>query len=46
MHVHVSALDFSITAAYVILFAFLWRQIASRLAAKGSPLGDAMLALF
>lgn len=46
MHVHASALDFTIVAAYVILFAFVWRYVAAKLAARGSALGDAMLALF
>ncbi len=45
VHVHASAIDFTIVAAYVVIFAFLWRFVAAKLAANGSPLGDAMLAL-
>lgn len=30
MHVHVNALSFLIVAAYVVIFAAMWRWVASR----------------
>lgn len=40
MHVHVSALEALATVSYVIVFGFLWRFVAAKLA--GTPLGEAM----
>jgi len=40
MHVHVSALEFLTTAAYVVIFAFFWRLLATKLADR--PVGKAM----
>lgn len=41
-HVHISAVTFAVVALYVIIFGFLWRIAAAKLAEKGSPFGDAM----
>lgn len=43
MHVHVSALSFLVTAAYIIIFAALWRWIAAR--NSQNPVGQAMAAI-
>lgn len=39
-HLHVSALDFLVFAAYSIVFGFLWRYLATRWAEN--PAGKAM----
>jgi hypothetical protein len=39
-HVHVSALGFLITAAYVIILQFFWRLAAARWADR--PIGKAL----
>lgn len=44
MHIHVGALDFFITAAYVIILAYLWRAISSYWADR--PIGQAMAFIF
>lgn len=43
MHVHASALDFLVVGAYLVIFSFLWRQIAGRFADR--PIGKAMGAI-
>lgn len=44
MHVHVSAVEFLVTSAYIILFGFLWRWIAAQNA--GNKWGQAMAYIF
>lgn len=44
MHIHVGALDFMITAAYVIIFAYIWRSISCYFADR--KLGQAMAFIF
>jgi hypothetical protein len=44
MHIHVGALDFFITAAYIIIFAYIWRAISSYWADR--PIGQAMAFIF
>ena len=44
MHLHASALDFLVIAAYLIIFGFLWRYVSARYADK--PLGQAMSTIF
>lgn len=44
VHVHASVLDFLVTAAYVLIFSFVWRLLAAKLSEK--PLGQAMAAVF
>lgn len=44
MHVHASALDFLIVAAYTLIFSFLWRMTAAR--CSESALGKAMAAVY
>lgn len=44
MHIHIGALDFLITAAYVIIFAYIWRSISAYFADR--PLGQAMAYIF
>lgn len=45
MHHHISAFDFLVTAAYVVIFAFIWKLIAFRLS-DSNPFKGAMLTLF
>ncbi len=40
MHVHVGTVEFFQTACYLIIFGFLWRSLAARLA--DTPWGKAM----
>jgi len=44
MHIHVGAMDFLITAGYIIVFAFLWRTIAAL--NHDTAVGQAMSYLF
>lgn len=44
MHIHVGALDFMITAAYIIVFAYIWRSASIYLADR--KLGQAMAFIF
>lgn len=44
MHVHISFLEFLTTAAYIIIFGFLWRAAAARWADK--PIGKAMATIY
>jgi hypothetical protein len=37
-----SALNVLIIGFSVIIFSFLWRMLAAKLAEKGSPIGEAM----
>lgn len=37
-----SALNCLIVGAMMLIFTFLWRMAAAKLAEKGSPFGDAM----
>jgi hypothetical protein len=37
-----SALNVLIIGFSMVIFAFLWRMLAAKLAEKGSPIGDAM----
>lgn len=41
-----SALNVLIIGFSVVIFAFMWRMLAAKLAEKGSPFGDAMAAVF
>lgn len=43
VHLHVSALDFLIVLAYLVIASFLWRVLAAHLSDK--PIGKAMGAL-
>lgn len=43
MHIHAGVLDFAIVGAYIIIFMFIWRWVATRLSDK--PVGQAMAAL-
>jgi hypothetical protein len=43
-HVHVGFVEFLTTAAYVLIFTFLWRLASAALADK--PLGRAMAAVY
>jgi hypothetical protein len=44
MQIRVSALDFVVVGCYVIIFGFLWRSLAAKLADK--PIGKAMAYIF
>lgn len=44
MHVHISPVEFLAVAAYLIIFGFLWRTLAARLADK--PIGQAMAYIY
>lgn len=44
MHIHIGAMDFFITAAYIIIFAYIWRAISANLA--DTSLGQAMAFIF
>jgi hypothetical protein len=44
MHIHIGAMDFFITAAYIIIFAYIWRAISSYFADR--PIGQAMAFIF
>lgn len=44
MHVHISPVEFLSTAAYIIIFGFLWRTLASRW--SDNPVGQAMAYIF
>lgn len=37
-----SALNVLVIGASVVIFSFLWRMLAAKLAEKGNPIGDAM----
>jgi hypothetical protein len=37
-----SALNLIIVGLMMIIFTFLWRMLAAKLAEKGNPIGDAM----
>lgn len=41
--IHVGVVEFAIVAAYVLIFTFLWRNAAAKLADK--PIGRAMAAV-
>lgn len=44
MHVHASAFDFMVFAAYLIIFGFLWRTLSIKLADR--KVGQAMAFVF
>ena len=44
MHVHVSPVEFLAVACYLVIFGFLWRTLAARLADK--PIGQAMAYIY
>lgn len=44
MHVHVSPVEFLAIACYLVIFGFLWRTLAARLADK--PIGQAMAYIY
>lgn len=44
MHFHIGLPDFLTTAAYIIIFGFLWRMAAAKLSNK--PLGQAMAVIY
>jgi hypothetical protein len=44
MHVHVSPVEFAATAAYLIIFGFLWRSLAAQL--SDNKVGQAMAFIY
>lgn len=50
MHIHVSAIEFLIVAAYVVIFGFLWRAAAAKLGSSDSEsvstVGKAMSTIY
>lgn len=44
MHVHISPLEFLQTAAYIVIFGFLWRTLAARL--SDNKVGQAMAYIY
>ena len=44
MHIHIGAIDFFITAAYIIIFAYIWRAVSANLA--DTSIGQAMAFIF
>lgn len=44
MHVHVSPVEFLATAAYIVIFGFLWRSLAARL--SDNKTGQAMAFIY
>lgn len=44
MTLRISALDFFVVAAYIVIFGFLWRALAAKLHDK--PVGKAMAYIF
>jgi len=44
MHIHIGAIDFFITAAYVLIFSYLWRTISAHL--SDTSFGQAMAYIF
>lgn len=45
-HVHVGAVEFLTTVAYVLIFTFLWRIAAAKLAEKHPTAAGAMAAVY
>jgi hypothetical protein len=46
MHVHIGFPEFVTFAAYLIIFGFLWRSLAAKLAANDNRLGKAMAYIY
>ena len=44
MHVHISPVEFLATAAYLVIFGFLWRSLAARW--SDNPWGQAMAFIY
>lgn len=44
MHVHISPVEFLATAAYLVVFGFLWRSLAARW--SENPVGQAMAFIY
>jgi len=44
MHIHVSPVEFLTTAAYLVIFGFLWRTAAARL--SDNKVGQAMAYIY
>lgn len=44
MVVNISAVNFMVTAAYLVIFGFLWRSLAAKWSEK--PLGKAMAYIY
>jgi hypothetical protein len=44
MHVHVSPVEFLQTAAFIVIFGFLWRALAAKL--SDSKVGQAMAFIY
>ena len=44
MHIHIGAMDFAITVAFIIIFSYIWRSISLHLADR--PIGQAMAFIF
>lgn len=44
MHVHVSPVEFLSTAAYLVIFGFLWRSLAAKL--SDNKVGQAMAFIY
>ena len=45
-HVHVGVVEFLTVVAYVLIFTFLWRMAAAKLAEKHPNLAGAMTAVY
>ncbi len=37
IHLHISALELTTSAAYIIIFGFLWRSLSAHLAGSDNP---------
>ncbi|GGZ64887.1 hypothetical protein GCM10010387_67460 [Streptomyces inusitatus] len=44
MHVHISPIEFLETAAFIVIFGFLWRSLAARL--SDNKVGQAMAYIY
>lgn len=44
MHIHIGALDFFITVAYIVAFGFIWRSLSAHWA--DNALGQAMAFIY
>lgn len=44
MHIHIGAMDFLTTAAYIIIFAYVWRSLSAHW--SDNPVGQAMSFIF
>lgn len=44
LHVHISPVEFLVTAAFIVIFGFLWRSLSAKWADK--PVGKAMAFIY